>query len=185
MRTTPSSFAFKAAFSAFSTVCLAAASLGAQAQASGPSNTVTMLAKPALLGMQLSVRRGQQLGKVPPQVAQCVQSLRESSFTIVLASLLVERLEPKEVQAADEFFGTAVGKKYARHTLLQVYDAVDEKAPEALPDFSAAEYKELETFSRTSAGDKLLVRRVMEDADARQAIGSQIQSLLGSCGAKP
>jgi len=163
---------------------LVAAGHGRAAEASGPSNTVSVLARPALLGMQLSVRRGQQLGKVPPQVVQCVQSLRESSFNVVLASLLVERLSQKEVQAADEFFGTPVGKKFGRHILLQVFEAAGEQLPEALPDFSEAEYKELEDFSRTSAGDKLLVRKVLEDADARQAMSSQIQSLLGSCGEK-
>ena len=150
----------------------------------GPSSTVSVFAKSALTGMQLSVRKGQQQGKVPTEVGTCVQSLRDTSFNIVLASLLAESLSPSEMRAADAFFGTPVGRKYAKYSLLQIYEAVGEQAPEPLPAFTDAEYKELEAFSRTRAGDKLIVRRVLESKAAQQAIGSQIQALLSSCGAK-
>lgn len=165
-------------------LALSCASCLADELPAGPSNTVSVFAKSALTGMQLSVRKGQQQGKVPPAVGTCVQSLRDTSFNIVLASLLAESLSPSEMQAADAFFGTQVGKKYAKHSLLQIYEAVGEPAPEPLPAFTDAEYKELEVFSRTRAGDKLIVRRVLESKPAQQAIGSQIQALLSTCGAK-
>lgn len=151
---------------------------------SGPSIAVTTFAKSSLIGMQLSVRKAERLGKIPANVSVCVQSLDDSSFTAVFATLLAENLSKSELQATEDFFSTRVGGKYARHGLMQVYASVGETPPEPPPTFSDAEYKELERFGNTTAGEKLIVRKVLESAPARQAIGSRIQTLLSQCRAK-
>jgi len=148
------------------------------------SIAVATFAKSSLIGMQLSVRRAQQQGKIPANVSGCVQSLDDSSFTAVFTTLLAENLSKSELQATEDFFSTSVGHKYAKHGLMQVYTSVGETPPEPLPTFSDAEYKGLEHFGSTTAGEKLIVRKVLESAPARQAIGSRIQTLLSQCRAK-
>ena len=149
-----------------------------------PSFAQATFAKSSLVGMQLSVRRAQLQGKVPATVSECVQLLDDSSFIQVFASLLAENLTPSERQDTDHFFSTPVGRKYAKHGLMQVYTAVGETPPEPVPTFSDPEYKELERFASTTAGEKLIVRKVLENASARQSIGSRIQTLLNQCRAK-
>jgi hypothetical protein len=166
--------------------CILLGSANAQAAESVPgrSATAATLGQSTLLGMQLSVRRGQRQGKVPSTVADCVYGLDDSSFTSVIESQLAKNLTTGEVATADQFFNSPVGNKYGKHGLMQIYASVGEKSPEPLPNFTDAEYGELEKFSRTSAGDKLMVRKVMESPEARQAIASRIQDLLNTCRAK-
>lgn len=149
-----------------------------------PVAAVSAFAKPVLVGMQLSVRKGQQQGQVSAGVAKCVQSLDASSLNPLFLSLLTENLTKNELKATEDFFVTAVGRKYAKHGLMQVYTSLGEQPPEALPGFSEAEYKELENFSRTSAGEKLLVRKVLSSVSANQAISAHIQGVLKSCARK-
>jgi hypothetical protein len=148
------------------------------------SPTVSAFAKPALLGIRLSVRQAQKQGKAAPGVADCIQSLDESSFNGVFLEILPQNLNVTELRAADAFFGTNVGDKYVKHGVMQLYASVGMQPPEPVPTFSDAEYKELQAFSRTSAGEKLLLRKVLESPSARQAIGARAQDLVASCHGK-
>jgi hypothetical protein len=89
-----------------------------------------------------------------------------------------------------EYFRSRCGKRVLRITsrtqilearLLQVYAAVGMAAHEPLPAFSNAEYKELEAFSRTAAGNKLIAQKVMESLGARRTVMQQIQQVVSSC----
>jgi hypothetical protein len=150
--------------------------------ATNPSVVASTFASSALLGMQLSVRKGSQQGRVSPGASKCVQVLGQSSFNDVFVSLLAETLSQSELQAAEAFFGTAVGKKYAQFGLMQVYTSAGETPPEQPPTFSDSEYKELEGFSRTSAGEKLIVRKILQSDSAQRTVGARTQSLVKSCG---
>ena len=142
---------------------------------------VENLGKAALLGMQLSVRRGQQEGKVSSSIATCVSSLDKSSFYSVYEVLVPQALSANEVKDTEAFFKGAIGQKYAKHGLLQIYSSVGVQPPEPLPNFSDAEYKVLEDFSRTSAGEKLIAKKVFETFAARQAVSSRIRELMELC----
>ena len=139
------------------------------------------LAQAALLGMQLSVKQGHQAGKVPSPVANCVAALKPDSFVPVYDALLKSKFTPTEQQATEEFLKGPVGSKYAKYGLLQIYLIAGEKTPEALPTFSAAEMKTLEAFSKTPAGDKLMMRKVMQSPAAAQAVKPYVSQLLSQC----
>ena len=151
-------------------------------RSAGPSAVASAFAASALAGLKLAVQKGLADGKVSPAKADCVQKLDSSSFYGVFESLLGATLSPDERPAAEAFFRTAVGRKYAKFGLAQVYTSHGETPPEPAPAFSAAEYKELEDFSRTPAGDKLLVRDVLNGDAAHRELGKNIQSLLATCG---
>lgn len=155
-----------------------ASTLGAKSDSEA---SIRAFAKPALLGMQLSIKRGRQAGKVPSAVARCVAALNTDSFFTVYDALLMRELTASEQQVAEEFYKSSAGIKFAKHGLLQVYLAVGEKAPESLPTFSQAEMKELEGFSKTSAGDKLIVKKVMQSLGAARVVNSRINELLTQC----
>ncbi|OWQ85204.1 hypothetical protein CDN98_17110 [Roseateles terrae] len=90
-------------------------------------------------------------------------------------------LAPQDLSAADQFFATPVGEKYAKYGLLQIYLAVGERAPESLPTFSDAEYRELETFAATPAGKRLILDKGMQSASAKSIYDRKIRELLDQC----
>lgn len=143
-----------------------------------------VFARPALVGMQLSVRRAVTDGKVPSAILACVDALPPNSFNAVYDAALKENLSAEEAADTSTFFSSPVGRKYAKYGVLQIYAAVNVALPESLPEFSQAEYKELEAFSATEAGDKLMVKKVLEGDDVRQMVGARARELLRSCGDK-
>lgn len=139
------------------------------------------VAKSALVGMQIGIRKGVAQGKVPASVGQCVNALPEQSFSEVVAAQLKARLNGDELKSAEAFFRSAVGQKYYRYGLIQLYTQMGESVSEPLPEFSDTEYKEIERFSKTSVGNKLTVQKVLESPAVRQAFSARIQQLLAQC----
>jgi hypothetical protein len=146
--------------------------------------TEEALARSALVGMQLSVRKAAAQGKVPDDVAVCVARLPSESFVPIFHSVLEQNMSADEIAAAEKFFQGEVGRKFAKAGIAQAYVAVGEQPPEPVPDVSESEYAELEQFSRTAAGQKLWVQKVMEGPSVRQAISARIAELLDSCRSK-
>lgn len=141
-------------------------------------------ALPALIGMQLSVRKAASQGKAPDSMVTCVDHLPSDSFVSVFHALMEQSLSSEEISSAEHFFLSEIGRKYTKHGVSQLYAAVGEPPPEPAPTFSDSEYAELERFSQTSAGKKLMLQKVMESESARRAVAARIQELLGSCRSK-
>jgi hypothetical protein len=141
-------------------------------------------ARTALLGMQLSVRKAASQGKVPDSVVACVDHLPSNTFALLFRSLMEQNLSPEEISSIDRFFASETGRKYSKHGIDQMYAAIGETPPEPAPALSDSEYAELDQFSRTSAGEKLMVQKVMESESARRAVSARILELLGTCRAK-
>jgi hypothetical protein len=135
----------------------------------------------AVLGMQLSVKRGAEEGRVSGSTVDCVNKLDRTSFTPVLAQLVTRALSVREIAAATQFFESALGRKYVQHGIAQLYQAVGAVAPDPTPNFSDAELRSITAFSRSSAGDKIMVKRVFEAPAARETIVAKVQELLKSC----
>lgn len=139
------------------------------------------LGEAAMLGMQLSVLRAERRADVPPTVMTCVKALDKSSFDAVLNPFLLENLTAYDLSVAEDFFASEVGRKYARHGLLQIYVNAGLELPEPFPEFSDAEFETLNNFSRTEAGEKLLQKKVMGRAPIRKAIEARTRELLATC----
>lgn len=148
---------------------------------SGDSAATEAFARSALLGMQLAVYKQQAEGKASASVVNCVRSLDDASFRKIFSVLLSQKLNAQEVDTTEIFFRSSAGKKYAKHGFLQVYTAAGQKPPEPLPSFSKQELSELEAFSRTSAGDKLIFKKILQTGETNELINANIKALLKSC----
>jgi hypothetical protein len=123
-------------------------------------------------------------GKVPDTLVACVQRVSADSFVPIFHSLLEQNLSADEIAAAEKFFLSEVGRKFEKAAVVQAYVAVGEQPPEPAPEVSDSEYAELKQFSRTAAGQKLMVQKVMEGQPVRQAVGARVRELLDSCRTK-
>lgn len=165
------------------TLSLASFSCGAQPAASASTSpmTVAAFAQSALLAMQLPIKRGEQDGAVYTPVALCVAALDSTAFVPVYSRLVQDAFSASEREALEAFFGSDLGAKYSKHGLLQLYSEVGLPRPEPLPTFSTAELQALDAFSRTPAGNKLLVRKLMHSPSAVRAVNAHIDELLSRC----
>jgi hypothetical protein len=145
---------------------------------------VEAFSQPVLLGMQLSAKHGESRGEIPAAQLRCVQELSPSAFFSVVAAVMTSSLTREDLDTANNFFASSVGRKYLKHGLVQLYSAVGEKAPEALPNFSDAEYSVLEAFARTSAGKAIITQRVMQSVSAKRSYDARIRELMVQCSAK-
>lgn len=152
------------------------------AAADAPSATAAGQAfgRSAVLGLQLAVKRGQRDGKFSDTVVDCVGRLKPDTFTDVFDSVLASELTEEERKTTEAFFSSPIGRKYSKYDLLQVYRAVGEEPPEALPQFTDTEMGKIKQFGSSPAGVKLVKEKILEKA-AAQPIGQRVKELLAQC----
>lgn len=156
--------------------------LGGAAQAQTvTAATAAVFSKPAMIGMQLSLKAGAKQGKVTPEQLKCAQGLDPASFDEVFKQLLASNLDSKEIQRTQSFLAKSVGKKFAKHGYLGVFAAAGEPLPEALPRFTEDEMVDFEQFRTSSAGEKLVTNRVLEAPAARAILNERIEKVLETC----
>lgn len=158
-----------------------AACLLASFAAEAVSLTAQITAESALIGLQLAARQRAAKGLLPAEQNACFQALQPSDYYDTAEKIVTAALSAADVAAADQFFGSIPGRKYARHGLLGIYVALGEKPPEALPEFSTAEGKAIEAFAATSVGQALLKRQVLQSLPASEALNSRGQELVARC----
>jgi len=121
------------------------------------------------------------LGKTSPKTLDCVSKLDRTTFAPVFAQAIAANMSAQEIASSTAFFESAPGRKYIDSGIYQLYDAVGFTSPDPEPSVSEADMQAVTAFSRTSAGDKLLVRRIFDSPEIRGAIGARIQQVLNGC----
>lgn len=154
------------------------------AQAAETTLTAQNFGQASLLAVQLAVKHAHQNGKMSAATADCVAALKPDSLSEAYDALLKKELTEEEQQATETFFKSATGVKYAKLNLLQVYGAMGEQAPEPLPQLSPAEMAEVQSFSKTPAGDKLMHQKALERPAAIAPVNQRASELLKQCAAR-
>ncbi len=143
--------------------------------------TVNVLSEAALTGMQLSLKKAVQEGKAKSAVSDCVSAIKPYSFNSVYDHIVSDQFTSEEIAQTEAFFKGDTGKKYSKHGLLQIYSSTGFPLPEPLPTFSPEEMRDLQAFSKTAAGDKLLLKHVMQTPAVNMKVQEKIKELLSSC----
>lgn len=162
-------------------VCAAAVLATAAGPAAAVSVTAEVTAESALLGLKLAARQSAARGTLTAAQNACFQALAASEYFEAAEQIVSAALSPAEVAAADSFFTSAPGRKYALHGLLGLYVALNLKTPEPLPRFTAEEIQAIEAFTATPVGEALVKRQVLESPAARSALDAQSQALVKRC----
>ena len=144
--------------------------------------TVSNLSKAALTGLQLSVKKGVLDGKVTSETSACIAGINSSSFNSIYEPMVREIFTTEEEEEVEAFFKSDVGEKYAKYGLMQIYISVGLPPPEELPSLSDRELNEVEKFSKTSGGEKLMIKHSFQTSEANSAVQNRIHELLIGCG---
>lgn len=157
--------------------CLLATSFAAEAV----STTAQITAQSVLLGLQLSAKHRQAKGALPAAQNACIQALQPSEFHATTERVVTTSLSATELAAAEQFFSSVPGRKYATQGLLGIYTALGETPPEPAPALLLAESKAVEAFAATPAGQALLTRQVLQAPAAREAYDGRVRELIARC----
>lgn len=158
-----------------------AACLLASFTAGAASTTAQITARSALIGLQVAAQQRQAKGVLPAAQNDCIQALQPDALYATTERVVAEALSADEVAAADRFFNSLPGRKYALHALLGIYTALGEKPPEPFPLITAEDGKAVEAFAASTAGQALLKRQVLQAPQARLAYDARIQELVTRC----
>jgi hypothetical protein len=165
-------------------VLLAAAAVAGETAASGDARAlvITMgLERSALLGMRLAIEDGAKTGKANPALQECAGKLDSSALVEVLAGELQAVLSSSEITSAQAFYASPAGQKSIDAGLQQLYQLAGRQPPGAVLTFTSAEARESDAFSKTAAGEKLIVRQVLGTPRVTNAIQNVIEKLLSAC----
>jgi len=145
------------------------------------STTAQITAQSALIGLQLAAKHREARGGLSTAQNACIQALQPSELNETTERVVAAALSADEITAADKFFASLPGSKFAKQGLLGIYTALGEKPPEPLPALSPAETKAIEAFAATPAGQALLTRQVLQSPAAREAYDGRIRELVARC----
>lgn len=149
--------------------------------AGAASATAQITARSVLIGLQIAAKQRQDKGLLPAAQNDCIQALQPDELYETTERVVAEFLSADELAAAEQFFKSLPGRRYALHGLLSIYTTLGEKPPEPLPLITAEDGKVIEAFAASPAGRALLKRQVLQAPAARLAYDERIQALVTRC----
>jgi len=158
-----------------------AACLLASSAAHAVSQTAKITAQSALIGLQVAAKQRQAKGVLPVEQNACVQALKADELYATTDKVVSAALSADELAAAEQFFASVPGRKYALHGLLGIYTSLGEKPPEPFPLITTEDGKAIEAFTTSPAGEALLKRQVLQTPAAQMAYDARIQELVKRC----
>jgi len=158
-----------------------AACLLASFNAQAVSQTAQITARSALIGLQIAAKQRAAKGSLPAAQNGCIQALQADELFTTTEQVVTTALSADELAAAEQFFGSMPGRKYALHGLLGIYATLGEPVPEPYPVIAPDEGKAIQAFAASPAGKALLTRQVLQAPAARMAYDARIQELVTRC----
>jgi hypothetical protein len=152
--------------------------------AESKSVLITALTDSFVAGLRVAAHKEEQAGRATSGFTTCMASADTSSIFSTLERLLSEKMNPAEIQAANTFFNGSAGKKFNKRGLMQVYQDNGEKPPEVPPTLTESENKDLNNFSTTSAGQKLIGQSVLSSIIKDPAVTALAKKIIESCAGK-
>jgi len=148
---------------------------------SAPAATA-VFAKAAYVGMELAMRHAYKTGKSTESAWKCVAAQDPgNTFGTIYRSGLNRVFTPKELADVESFFRSPLGQKYAQYAILQVYRTVGEPPPGPVPKLSEAELRRLNSFSETSAGEKLLKHPFADEPKVKTELRTKMLDVVSAC----
>ncbi|HSY28851.1 MAG TPA: DUF2059 domain-containing protein, partial [Burkholderiaceae bacterium] len=137
----------------------------------------------AMVGLRANARKAEASGRMSKIVAACFNELDNSRFYSTFQRLFAENMNAGDLKAANAFFNSPTGRKYARRLALNAYTLMGERPPEQAPVLKPAEENEVSEFVSTPVGQMLIKRKFIVSAGTFPAVVTRIQELYKECGA--
>jgi hypothetical protein len=152
--------------------------------AASGSVLISIVSELVMIGVRSGARKAEASGRMSKIVAACFNGLDNSRFYSTFQHLYSENMSAGDLKAANAFFNSPTGRKYARRLVLSGYASIGETPPEQAPVLKAAEENEVSEFVSTPVGQMLITRKFIVASGTFPAVVARIQELYKECGAK-
>jgi hypothetical protein len=114
----------------------------------------------------------------------CLKSQDNSRFYSTFQRILSENMTPADLKAANAFFDSPTGRKFAKRELATAYKSVGQVPSDPVPVINAAEENQIAEFKATPAGQMLITNKFMNKATLFPAVFERMTELKKECGAR-
>lgn len=136
----------------------------------------------ALLGMRLSMERGVSEGKSSASQLACLEQVDSAVFDTPFVASIKARFTHEEIVSAIAFLESALGVKYIRYGVVQMYRTLGAATDQKAPAFSPDELRVLETFLNGPLGLKLVgPQGIFSDTESTPILTPTLMAVYGSC----
>jgi len=148
-----------------------------------------LVAKPPYVALVRAMREDELLlMSLRPQVerekhsynAECFANLRPGLLTATIAWAIEPSISAQEATDATRFFESEAGRNLVTRTYLQAKDGPESTAA-GLPELTDTEVLETNRFSKSAAGEKLLVKKITEKSRVLVSAKAELLDLLNIC----
>lgn len=142
--------------------------------------TAIMFSKQAVLGLRLGAAEYFEKKEITGDQLACVNGIGHEELIPFWTAILARKLHVGEREAADRFYSSPLGQKIQKYADEQLYRASG-IAPDETTVLTDTDLDEYEIFQATSAGRKLLHRKVLEDAFTRRKVYERLGAIFKRC----
>lgn len=114
----------------------------------------------------------------------CLMGQDNARLYSIMQRILSENMSPADLKAANAFFDSPTGRKYAKRDLAEAYKVFGQPVPQPVPVLSAAELNQVAEFTATPAGQMLITNKFMNKATSLPVVRDRINELMKECGAR-
>jgi hypothetical protein len=136
----------------------------------------------ALLGMRLSMERGVSEGKASASQLACLEQVDSAVFDTPFVASIKARFTHEEIVSAIAFLESALGVKYIRYGVVQMYRTSGAATNEPTPAFSPGELRVLESFLNGPLGLKLVgPQGIFSTTESTPILTPTLMAVYGAC----
>lgn len=142
------------------------------------------MSEAAMVGLRANAKRAGEMGTMSKIVSACLSGQDNGRFYSTFQRLLADNLPSEDLKAANAFFDSPAGRKYAKRNLAKIYASLGERPSDPTPILTAAEENQIAEFTATPAGQRLVTQRFLNTAESLPLVVGRIQELYKECGAR-
>jgi hypothetical protein len=123
-------------------------------------------------------------GGMSKYTVSCLMGQDNSRFYSTFQKILQENMNAADLKAANAFFDSTTGRKFAKRNLAVFYRSVGQTPSDPVAPLNAAEENQVAEFTATPAGQTLIQNKFIDKATSLPIVRDRINDLMRECGAR-
>lgn len=140
------------------------------------------LSEAGMVGLRAVVHKFE--GGMSKLTVSCLMGQDNSRLYNTFQKILSENMNVPDLKAANAFFDSPTGRKFAKRELVGTYKTFGQTPPDRTPFLNAAEENQVAEFKATPAGQMLITNKFMDKATTMPIVRERVSELMKECGAQ-
>jgi hypothetical protein len=123
-------------------------------------------------------------GGMSKYTVSCLTEMDNTRLYSLFQKILQENINADELKAANVFYDSPTGRKFAKRDLAVFYKSLGLTPSDPTPALNPAEVNQIAEFTATPAGQTLIKGRFIDKATAMPIVRDRINELMRECGSR-